>query len=86
MKNKNIKTKVLILLATFNGSKWIKEQLISIAKQVNVIPYILMRDDGSKDKTVEIALDTCEKNGLSIEIINQENKFFNGKGASKNFF
>ena len=86
MENNNTKTKVLILLATFNGSKWIKEQLISIAKQVNVIPHIMMRDDASNDKTVEIALDTCEKIGLSIEIINQENKIFKGKGASKNFF
>ena len=46
--------KVLVLLSTYNGSKYIKEQLDSIIKQSGVTPRLLVRDDGSSDKTLDI--------------------------------
>lgn len=43
--------KVLVLLATYNGAKYLQEQLDSLYKQSNVEVTILVRDDGSTDKT-----------------------------------
>lgn len=45
---------VLVLLSTYNGEKYLREQLDSIIAQENVRVTILVRDDGSKDSTVEI--------------------------------
>lgn len=46
--------KILILLATYNGEKYLKEQLESIFNQENVDIHILVRDDGSNDDTCNI--------------------------------
>jgi rhamnosyltransferase len=43
--------KVLVLLAAFNGSKWILEQVESILRQVNVDVHLVISDDGSTDGT-----------------------------------
>lgn len=45
---------VLVLMSTYNGEKYLREQLDSIIAQENVRVTILVRDDGSKDSTVEI--------------------------------
>lgn len=46
--------KVLILLSTYNGSSFIKEQIDSLLSQINVDIQILVRDDGSSDATTSI--------------------------------
>lgn len=46
--------KVLVLLATYNGEKYLQEQLDSLYAQQEVEVHILARDDGSKDSTREI--------------------------------
>ena len=46
--------KVLILLSTYNGEKYLHEQMDSLLKQEGVDVSVLVRDDGSKDKTVTI--------------------------------
>jgi rhamnosyltransferase len=43
--------KVLVLLAAFNGSKWLLEQVESILCQVNVDVHLIISDDGSTDGT-----------------------------------
>ena len=48
---------VLVLMSTYNGEKYLREQLDSIIAQENVRVTILVRDDGSKDSTVEILED-----------------------------
>ena len=45
---------VCILMSTYNGEKYLEEQLQSLLMQKNVNVRILIRDDGSSDKTVEI--------------------------------
>ncbi len=45
---------VTILLSTYNGEKYICEQIDSLLKQKNVDVQILIRDDGSKDSTVSL--------------------------------
>lgn len=44
-------TKICVLLSTYNGVEYIREQLDSILSQVNVDAKILVRDDGSSDGT-----------------------------------
>lgn len=46
--------KVAILMSTYNGEKYIKEQLESLLAQTYQKIEIYIRDDGSKDNTVNI--------------------------------
>lgn len=50
-------TKVAILMSTYNGEKFIKEQIRSILNQKNVELELFIRDDGSKDNTINIIND-----------------------------
>ncbi|MBE6226873.1 MAG: glycosyltransferase family 2 protein [Bacteroidales bacterium] len=55
--------KICILLSAYNGEKYIEEQLESLVGQQGVAADILVRDDGSSDKTHEI-LDKWQNKGL----------------------
>lgn len=46
--------KIKILLASYNGEKYIQEQIDSILAQENVLVDISVADDRSRDKTVDI--------------------------------
>jgi rhamnosyltransferase len=46
--------KILIIVATFNGELYIKEQLISILNQIDIEFEIFIFDDCSNDKTLDI--------------------------------
>ena len=46
--------KVNILLSTYNGEQYLKEQVKSIRDQTYLDWQLLIRDDGSTDGTVEI--------------------------------
>jgi rhamnosyltransferase len=46
--------RVLVLLAARNGEKWIEEQLDSILSQSEVELFVVVQDDCSTDRTVEI--------------------------------
>lgn len=45
---------ISVAIATYNGEKYIKEQLDSILVQIKEFDEIIISDDGSTDKTVEI--------------------------------
>lgn len=45
---------VLVMLASYNGSEYIAEQVDSILDQENVEAQVLIRDDGSRDETVKL--------------------------------
>lgn len=47
---------VAVLMSTYNGEKYIKEQIESILGQENVSVEIFIRDDGSIDHTVDIVM------------------------------
>lgn len=55
---------VCILLSTFNGEKFLAEQIESLLLQKDVKCRILVRDDGSSDATKEILEDYKNKNIL----------------------
>ncbi len=54
MKNNKNNPKVQILLATYNGEKFLREQLDSIINQEYKLWEILIHDDGSYDNTILI--------------------------------
>jgi glycosyltransferase involved in cell wall biosynthesis len=54
---------VSVVLATYNGEKYLREQLDSLLRQRGVQVKILVRDDGSKDRTTSI-LDEYKAKGL----------------------
>ena len=43
-----------ICIATYNGEKYIKQQLLSILSQINIDDEIIISDDDSTDNTIEI--------------------------------
>lgn len=49
-----MKKKVTVLLSSYNGEKYLQEQLNSIYLQEDVSLSIFVRDDGSSDSTVDI--------------------------------
>lgn len=55
--------KVIVLLSTYNGERYLAEQLQSLVAQKDVSSEILVRDDGSKDSTTRI-LDEWQEKGL----------------------
>lgn len=57
--------KISIVLATYNGQKYILEQLNSINRQTRVVDEVIISDDGSCDNTKIIVLDYIEKNKLT---------------------
>lgn len=59
---KEIKS-VSVVMATYNGEKYLQEQIESILNQSNVNVSLLVRDDGSTDKTTFI-LDNYQTKGL----------------------
>lgn len=46
--------KVSVVIATYNGEKYIKDQLDSILSQISTNDEIVISDDSSTDKTVEL--------------------------------
>ena len=56
--------KVLVLLATYNGEKYLREQLDSLFAQQGVEVSVWVRDDGSKDNTLEILKEYEAKSDL----------------------
>lgn len=55
------KKKVCILLSTYNGEKYLREQLESLLLQEDVELTIVARDDGSKDSTLQILEEYSKK-------------------------
>lgn len=82
--------KILVLMATYNGEKYLQEQLDSLYSQQNVDVDILVRDDGSKDSTQKILEENSEKYNLTWyqgEHKNVQKGFFElmQKGAELNY-
>ena len=73
------KEKILVLMSTYNGEKYIREQMESILQQEDVDVHLLIRDDGSKDGTLEILRQYEDYNNAEV---------YQGKnlGACQSFF
>ena len=75
------KNTVAILMATYNGEKFISQQLESILAQKEVDVHLYVSDDASNDNTVEIIKDFSSRYPENFK------KIFNVKfrSPSKNF-
>lgn len=71
-----------IVMATYNGEKYIKEQIESILNQTYKDIRIIVRDDGSTDNTVSIIKSFQEKMSDKIVLIQDDVKC----GSSKSNF
>ena len=63
---------IAVAMSTYNGELYIKEQIDSILEQKYVKVDLFIRDDGSKDKTLEI-LEAYAKKRNNIHVIKGEN-------------
>lgn len=60
----SVKTqRVAVILASYNGEPYVREQLLSILGQQDVDLHVFVRDDGSKDRTREIVADIAAETG-----------------------
>ena len=58
---------VAVVISTYNGEKWIKDQLDSIINQTYKNIKIFVRDDGSKDGTLDILREYSNKGQIILE-------------------
>lgn len=63
---------VIVMMSTYNGEKYIEEQINSILNQEGVVVKLVIRDDGSTDRTKSIIKKYCEKY-KNIELYEGEN-------------
>ena len=81
MDNSENRLKASVVMATYNGEKYIGEQLKSIVDQSRPVDEIIICDDGSTDKTVDIATAILTESGIEHKlIVNHPNL-----GVTKNF-
>lgn len=72
--------KIDILLATYNGEKYLQEQIESILNQTYTDFRLLISDDGSTDGTIKIIEEYAKKDKRILTFIQKENL-----GVIKNF-
>ncbi len=63
---------VCVLMSTYNGEKYIREQIDSILNQRDVLVKLYIRDDGSKDNTLKI-IEEYQKKYDNIKLAKGEN-------------
>nr|WP_159468478.1 glycosyltransferase family 2 protein [Dyadobacter sp. 3J3] len=72
---------ISVAMCTYNGAKYLPEQLKSIANQIIPVDELVVCDDGSNDDTIEV-LKTFSENS-SFPIFIHQNK--SNLGSTKNF-
>lgn len=73
--------KVSVVMCTYNGADFIREQLDSIVQQTYPIYELIIQDDGSTDKTVNIIKEYAQQYSY-IKFFHNEGKH----GINSNFF
>lgn len=77
-----MKEKVAILMAAYNGEKYISEQIDSIIKQTYTNWVLFISDDGSTDRTMDIVSQYVEQYPDKIFVVPGEKE---NHGAKENF-
>lgn len=73
--------KISIALCTYNGAKYLEEQLESIALQTRVPDEMIICDDGSNDNTLELLRNFASRTSFPVKVsLNEKNL-----GSTKNF-
>jgi len=74
--------RVSVVLCTYNGEKYLSEQMESIVNQTYPIYEIVVQDDGSTDKTLAILKEYAERYPAVKIFKNTDHRF----GLNSNFF
>ncbi|MFT7470188.1 MAG: glycosyltransferase involved in cell wall biosynthesis [Kiritimatiellia bacterium] len=75
-------TKIAVLLSTYNGEKFLAEQLDSLLAQSHKNFILVVRDDGSRDRTVSILESYAGDHPDRIHLLSRDGK---NMGASAGF-
>jgi glycosyltransferase involved in cell wall biosynthesis len=75
-------TSLSVVLCTYNGAPYLAEQLESIAAQTRLPDEMVIRDDGSKDETVQYLEAFAARMPFAVSIIHNSVR----KGAPGNFW
>ena len=75
-------TKIAVLLSTYNGEKFLAEQLDSLLAQSHTNFILVVRDDGSKDRTVSILESYASDHSERIRLLSRDGE---NLGASAGF-
>jgi glycosyltransferase involved in cell wall biosynthesis len=70
-----------VVMATYNGDLWVGEQLQSIALQTRLPDELIVSDDGSTDRTMEIVEEFSESAPFAVRIVKGPSK-----GLAENFW
>jgi glycosyltransferase involved in cell wall biosynthesis len=73
--------KIAILLSTYNGAKFLAEQLDSLLQQSYSNLVIVIRDDGSTDTTVELISHYCAEHKNRIHWISNDEENLGASGS-----
>ena len=76
------KTTCSVAIAVYNGEKFIEQQLMSILNQTRPVDEVIICDDGSNDKTIEIINNIITTNNLTKWHLHRNSK---NLGAGENF-
>lgn len=72
---------VSVALCTYNGERYIKQQLESISAQSRHPDEVIICDDGSTDRTLEIADEYARNAAFVVTVVRNERRL----GSTKNF-
>lgn len=61
---------IAILMSTYNGGQYLREQIESFFAQTNKNWQLFIRDDGSKDNTIDILKEYAQKHPQQVHIVN----------------
>lgn len=76
------KQQIAILMATYNGGKYLREQIDSILSQTFTDWHLYIHDDGSKDDTVSVISEYVNRHPERITLLDYPSQ----GGACENFF
>lgn len=81
--------RIAIALATYNGARFLNEQLASLTRQSRSPDHVVISDDGSSDETIAIAREFQRASSFPVDIIQGAHKlgpmgnFLRAAGACK---
>jgi glycosyltransferase involved in cell wall biosynthesis len=78
----SVQTKIAVLLSTYNGEKFLAEQLDSLLAQSHKSFILVVRDDGSHDRTVSILESYASAHSERIRLLPRDGE---NLGASAGF-
>lgn len=64
---------ITVILATYNGSRYLADQLASLARQTMRPFRLVVRDDGSSDDSLTLVQQWCAEEGIACQVISGPN-------------